>query len=335
MQFGEKKRNKPMYISIFVIIIIGVGLLFFIKPMGDKYPFEILLYKTSPITKVNYRILSQGKGPKIKDQELATMNFSYRKIKHRNYIFNTKKSKMTWPFQYKKETLKDKNKFSAILTEVVGMLKKDGVSRVIITPKQMFSPQENAKEQKEFLKKNNLAKDSKLVLEIVIKDLMSKEKYEEDQKTKIKEFTDKLQKKIETRFKEDVKMIETKIKDKGLSSKTHKLLEKGIDTGIRYYTISEGNIKLKRGDVVKIKYKIHTFNKQNTRISYDTLAIVGDPKIEKIPKFGLLLPKLKIGQKIKLWIPTKYSKSMGGYMDKSNILCYEIEKINFPKLKKE
>ncbi len=334
MQFGEKKRNKPMYIAILVVIVVGIGLLFFIKPMGDKYPFEVLFYKTSPITKVRYKILSRGKGPKIKDQELATMNFSYRKIKHRNYIFNTKQSKMIWPFQYRKEALKDKGKFSGILTEVVGMLKKNGVARVIITPKQMFSPKENAKQQKEFLKKNNLKKNSELVLEIIIKDLMSKEKYEKDQKIKIKEFTDKLQKKIETRFKEDIKMIDTKTKNEGLTSKTQKLLEKGIDTGIRYYTTGAGNIKLKRGDIVKIEYKVHAFNKQNTGISYDTLAMVGDPKIEKIPKLGLLLPKLKIGQKIKLWVPTKYSKGMGGYMDKSNILCYEIEKITFPKLKK-
>lgn len=333
--YEEKRSKAPIIITgVALLTIIGGVLCFIFKPYGDKFPFDDILYKVSKVTKMKYRILKSGKGRKIKDNDLAILNFSYRKKKQKDFIFDTKSRKMTWPFQYNIESLKKIGEFTAILTESVGMLKKKGQIRIRLTPKEMFSKDDNKKEKEDFLKKNNLTENSEIIVEIDVENITTQKEYEEENKKKFKEFTEKIKAKSEARFKEEVKMIEDDIKE---FKKTHpgikilKLQDKNKrDSGIRYYKISEGRGKrLRKKDKVEVEYSMKLFgDKKEMGKKSTNLFELGAVPQEVITGWGLIMPHLRVGDKIIIWIPSKHAYGItgaGNFVKPNQILVYEIK----------
>ncbi len=335
MKNNEEGRSKaPIIITgIALLAIIGGILCFIFKPCGDRYPFDDFLYKVSKVSKMKYRILNKGKGRKVKDEDLALLNFSYRKKKQKAPIFNTRDRKMTWPFQYKKE-LKEKQKegFNFKLNEAVSMLRKKGKIRIRLTLDDMFSKNDK-KEREDFKKKNNITEKDEIIVEFDVENITTQKEYQEENKKKLKEFTDKIKAKAEARFKNEIKLIDEKIKKEYPKSRVFKVQdEKGKDSGIRYIKVKEGNgRRIKEGNDVKLTYGIKMFE--------DDKKIEKANKISKTHKVGeksselpkgvhLALAHLKEKDIIKLWVPSKQAygiSGLGNFVKPNQILYFEIE----------
>ncbi len=281
MKNNDEGRSKaPIIITgVAVLAIIGGVLCFIFKPYGDIYPFDDFLYKVSKISKMKYRILNKGKGRKIKDEDLALLNFSYRKKKQKAPIFNTRDRKMTWPFQYKiKLNEKEKQGFNFKLNDAVHMLRKKGKIRLRLTLDDMFS-KEDKKEREDFKKKNNLTEKDEIVVEFDVENITTQKEYQEENKRKLKEFTDKIKAKAEARFKKEIELIDDRIKRDYPKYEVHKVQEKGKDSGIRYIKIKKGNgNRIKKGDDVKLTYGIKMFE--------DEKKIEKQNRISKTHKVG-------------------------------------------------
>ena len=180
----KKRKSKGLMLLLLAAIagIIAVGFIF--KPLGDLFPFDDLLYKTSKKTGLKYRILKSGKGRKIKNGELAVVSFSYRKKKQKQLLYNSESSKMTWPLKFDSKAIKRNGGFLSILNEAISKLKKNGRIRLKPKASDLFILEKGKanKELEGFIKQNNLTKDSELILEINLKDRTTQKDLEEKQK---------------------------------------------------------------------------------------------------------------------------------------------------------
>ncbi|MCP3660688.1 MAG: FKBP-type peptidyl-prolyl cis-trans isomerase [Bacteroidetes bacterium] len=342
----EEGRSKaPIIISgIALLAVVGGILSFIFKPYGDVFPFDDMLYKVSKVSKMKYRILNKGKGKKIKNEEMAFLNFSYRKKKQKKYVFNTKNQKMQWPFQYKTD-LKDAEKqgFNNKLNEAVGMLRKKGKIRIRLTLNDMFTPKDE-KEKKMFMKKNNIKKGEEIIVEFDIEKISTQKQYEEENKKKFKEFTEKIKAKVEARFKEEHEIIKKEIKKESKDKpgiKYHEIKDKGKKTGIffRYLPNTSDDLKenaklkigrvAKKGYDLKVRYKMKIVgdkNNNNMGSANTTTFEIGKHQVIRGWELGLL--NKKVGDKLFMYIPSKYAYGITGaqnFIKPNQILAYEIK----------
>merc|ERR1712154_231678 len=105
----------------------------------------------------------------------------------------------------------NKQGFNLKLNEAVGMLRKKGKIRIRLTLDDMFTSKDK-NEREMFMKKNNIKKGEEIIVEFDIEKISTQKQYEEENKKKLKEFTEKIKAKVEARSKEEHEIIKKEIK---------------------------------------------------------------------------------------------------------------------------